>query len=143
MGGDYLWGTMIVHVCTGFRAARIKLMSQPSIKRALTSLNYRWCKIKHAGLFGGSNVIGWQRHVIFSMLLVRGLYTSQPHLELFLTRAACKIDSTARACMKKLTLILFVTPCIVLQAGATVDPAQPAEVMQFYRERHRFYREQF
>ena len=82
-----------------------------SIKEALTSLNYRLCKIKYAGLFGGNNVSGWQSHVIFSMLLARGLHISQPHLQLFLTHAAYEIDSTVCAWMKKLTLFLFVTLC--------------------------------
>lgn len=72
----------------GFRAASVKLMSQPTIKEALTSLNYRSSEIKYAGLFERNNVTGWRSHVIFSMLLERGLNISLPHLQLFLTCAA-------------------------------------------------------
>ncbi len=66
-------------------------MSLSSIKEALTSLNYRYCKIKYAGLFGRNNVTGWWSHVIFSMFLERGLNISQPHLQLFLTCAECEM----------------------------------------------------
>lgn len=82
------WFTACPCLCIEFRDASVKLMSQPSIKEALTSLNYRYCKIKYAGLFGGNNVTGWRSPVIFSMLLARGLDISQPHLQLFLTCAA-------------------------------------------------------
>lgn len=52
------------------RAASVKLMSQPSIKEALTSLNYTWSEIKYAGLFERNNATaGWHGHVIFSVLL--------------------------------------------------------------------------
>lgn len=52
------------------RAASVKLMSQLSIKEALTSLNYTWTEIKYAGLFGRNNATtGWHGHVIFSVLL--------------------------------------------------------------------------
>lgn len=63
-------------------------MSQQSIKEALTALNYAYCKIKYAGLFGRSNVAGWQTHVIFSMFMEKGFNISQPLLQLFLSRAA-------------------------------------------------------
>lgn len=52
------------------RAASVKLMLQPSIKEALTSLNYTWSEIKYAGLFERNNATaGWHGHVIFSVLL--------------------------------------------------------------------------
>lgn len=70
----------------GSRAASVKLMSQPSIKEALTSLNYTWSEIKYAGLFERNNATaGWRGHVIFSVLLERRANVSQTHLELFLS----------------------------------------------------------
>lgn len=79
----------------GFRAASVKLMSQPSIKEALTSLNYTWSEIKYAGLFERNNATaGWHGHVIFSVLLERRANVSQPHLELFLSRRISERDPT-------------------------------------------------
>lgn len=79
----------------GFRAASVKLMSQPSIKEALTSLNYTWSEIKYAGLFERNNATtGWHGHVIFSALLERRANVSQPHLELFLSRRISERDPT-------------------------------------------------
>lgn len=85
------WFTAFLCLYTEFKAASVKLMSQPSIKEALTSLNYRWSKITYAGLFEGNNVSGRQSHVIFSMLPERGLNISRPHLRLFLTSTAYKM----------------------------------------------------
>lgn len=62
----------------GLGAASVKLKAW---KRTSAALNYRWCTMKSAGLFAGSNVSNGR--VIFSMVLAWGLNIALPHLLLF------------------------------------------------------------
>lgn len=111
-------------------------MSQPSIMGALTSVNYTLCKMRCACLFERRNVSGWLSHVIFSMLLARGLNISLPHLQLFLTRAAYNIECRVCAWMKQLTLFLFSKHC---SWTALLHDTAQTEVMQHYIKQASFF----